>query len=104
MTLYSVLVPLDAIGDVGYSKDFGTIMAGSHFGLIDQVEAFFRTVAVLGYLTWPLALIQDFGLDKTHRKFQRTAASLVNERDVVRALPNRVCERGTHEKLTNLLG
>ena len=82
-TLYSTLIPLDALGKVAFSKDLGCVTAGSDHGIQELAEAFFKVVAVTAHADWPLAIYKDLLPKEKHVRFEKLTVDLIDEREKV---------------------
>ncbi|KAH8898737.1 cytochrome P450 [Thozetella sp. PMI_491] len=79
-SLYSLLIPFDNIGKVGYSEDFGTIKAGVENRMINLMETNFKAAGELGQLAWPLGVVQRLGLSKDGADFDKLVVKLADKR------------------------
>lgn len=85
-SLYSLLIPFDNIGKVGYSHNFGTVKAGCENRLVGLMETNFKAAGRLGQLAWPLGIAQRLGLSRDVKEFDNLIESLADER--IEVLPH----------------
>ncbi|KAH8645775.1 cytochrome P450 [Xylariales sp. PMI_506] len=78
---FAELVALDAIGRVGYSRDFGTVAAERANRILDLADVTFASVASLGHLDWPLAISGDLGLSAELSEFENLTVEIADEHE-----------------------
>ena len=86
-TLYSLLIPFENMGRMGFSKSFGSIQAGKEDRMLHCLEVTYGSVGQLGQLSWPLVLLQDLGVSGPHTEFESLAMKMTDERIAVGRLP-----------------
>ncbi|EHK47065.1 hypothetical protein TRIATDRAFT_194962 [Trichoderma atroviride IMI 206040] len=79
-SLYSALIPFDNMGRMGFSVNFGSIKAGKENPMLHYLEVTLGTLAKLGMIWWPIALLQAFGSSNDHINFQKLACQMVDKR------------------------
>lgn len=79
-SLYSLLIPFDNIGKVGYSHHFGTVKAGCENRIVNLMETNFRAAGELGQLAWPLGIVQRLGLSRDATEFDGLVVNLADKR------------------------
>lgn len=79
-SLFSLLIPFDIMGKMGYSKDFGTVKAGVENHMLEMIESTFRAIGLTGTVTWPIDLSARFKLGKEQIEFEKMASDMVDER------------------------
>ncbi|KAM0447685.1 hypothetical protein ACHAO4_008826 [Trichoderma viride] len=79
-SLYSTLIPFENMGRMGFSVSFGSIKAGKENPMLHYLEVTLGTLAKLGLIWWPIALLQAFGSSKDHVNFQKLACQMVDKR------------------------
>jgi len=82
-TLYSLLIPFENMGRMGFSKTFGAIKAGKENRMLHSMEVTYGSVGKLGQLGWPLMLLQDLGVSGPHTEFESLTIQLADERMAV---------------------
>lgn len=85
-SLYSLLIPFDNMGKMGYSTDFETVKAGKEDRMLHLIETTFSAFGKLGQLSWPVALAKDLNLSPEQTEFEQLAARLADEREKVSRL------------------
>jgi tryprostatin B 6-hydroxylase len=83
VSLYSMLIPFDSMGKVGFSKDFHGVSQGKENHMLRLLEAVFKAVGYLGEVTWPFGIGKGLGLDRDMVEFEELAVQLTDERDKV---------------------
>lgn len=84
-TLYSTLIPFENMGRMGFSVSFGSIAAGKEDPMLHYLEVILGTLAKLGLLWWPIALVEAIGGSNDHLEFQKLARKMVDRRKEVGA-------------------
>lgn len=79
-SLYSTLIPFENMGRMGFSVSFGSIKAGKEDPMLHYLEVTLATLAKLGLIWWPLALMKAIGLSGDHVNFQKLACKMVDGR------------------------
>lgn len=79
-SLYSLLIPFDNIGKVGYSHDFGLVKAGKENHYLALLESVFGMAGKMGQSTWPLAIANALRLNKEQREADVLGAQMLDER------------------------
>ncbi|KAH8799714.1 cytochrome P450 [Xylogone sp. PMI_703] len=80
-SLYSLLIPFDNMGKMGYSTDFGTVKVGKEDRMLHLIECTFAAFGKLGQLSWPVALAKEFNLSPEQTEFEQLACKLADERE-----------------------
>ncbi|KAL6898691.1 cytochrome P450 [Trichoderma evansii] len=79
-SLYSTLIPFENMGRMGFSVSFGSVTAGKEDPMLHYLEVVLATLAKLGLIWWPIALVQAIGGSKDHNEFQKLACQMVDRR------------------------
>lgn len=70
---------------MGFSVSFGSIAAGKEDPMLHYLEVILGTLAKLGLLWWPIALVEAIGGSNDHLEFQKLARKMVDRRKEVGA-------------------
>lgn len=68
---------------MGFSVSFGSIKAGKEDPMLHYLEVTLATLAKLGMIWWPIALMQAMGGSNDHINFQKLACGMVDRRKEV---------------------
>lgn len=80
------------MGRMGFSVKFGSVKAGKENPMLHYLEATFATLAKLGMIWWPIALLQAFGCSSNdHINFQKLACHMVDKRREVGTAIRNLC-------------
>lgn len=79
------------MGRMGFSVSFGSIKAGKENPMLHYLEVTLGTLAKLGLIWWPIALLQAFGSSKDHVNFQKLACQMVDKRREVGTAISALC-------------
>lgn len=79
------------MGRMGFSASFGSIKAGKENPMLQYLEETLGTLAKLGLIWWPIALLQTFGSSKDHINFQKLACQMVDKRREVGTAMRNIC-------------
>lgn len=82
-SLYSLLIPFENMGRMGFSENFGSIKAGKEDPMLHFLEETLGGIAKLGALWWPIAVINSIGGSKDHKEFEKLACMMVDRREKV---------------------
>ncbi|KAL7931819.1 cytochrome P450 [Trichoderma chlorosporum] len=80
-SLYSLLIPFENMGRMGFSCNFGSIQKGKEDPMLHYLEETLGTIGKLGQLWWPIALANSVGGSKDHLEFQKIACRMVDQRE-----------------------
>lgn len=81
------------MGRMGFSANFGSVKAGKENPMLQYLEVTLGTLAKLGMIWWPIALLQVFGGSKDHINFQKLACQMVDQRREVGTAIRSFCTR-----------
>ncbi|KAH8124571.1 hypothetical protein ACSS6W_007787 [Trichoderma asperelloides] len=79
-SLYSTLIPFENMGRMGFSASFGSVKAGKEDPMLHYLEVTLGTLAKLGLIWWPIALMNAIGGSNDLIKFQKLACQMVDRR------------------------
>lgn len=79
-SLFSLLITFDHMGKVGYSHDFGTIMAGKENRMLHMLELLFGQAGQMGELVWPIAFMQSAGVPGAGDELDALTEKVAQER------------------------
>lgn len=82
-SLYSLLIPFENMGRMGFSDNFGSIQKGKEDPMLHYLEVTLGSVGKLGAMYWPIALLNAIGGSSEHVAFQRLACNMVDKREKV---------------------
>lgn len=71
------------MGRMGFSTSFGSIKAGKEDPMLHYLETTLGTLAKLGLVWWPIALMNAIGGSHDHIEFQKLACKMVDRRGEV---------------------
>ncbi|KAH8812322.1 cytochrome P450 [Xylogone sp. PMI_703] len=80
-SLYSLSIPFENMGRMGFSKKFGSIKEGKETPMLHLIEVTFASLGKLGQMSWPLVLIGALGLAGDHMQFEKLACELADQRE-----------------------
>ncbi|KAL7787138.1 cytochrome P450 [Trichoderma ceciliae] len=80
-SLYSLLIPFENMGRMGFSVNFGSIKAGKEDPMLHFLEETLGSIAKLGSMWWPIALINFIGGSSDHVGFQKLTCQMVDRRE-----------------------
>jgi hypothetical protein len=82
-----LLLAFDNMGKIGFSKDFGTILAGKGTRWLDLLHVSFTQVAKLGNVRWPILILKSLGQSADVLEFQDLIEDMAEERLKVSGCP-----------------
>ncbi|PTB63052.1 cytochrome P450 [Trichoderma citrinoviride] len=82
-SLYSLLIPFENMGRMGFSHNFGSIQKGVEDPMLHYLEVTLGSVGKLGAMYWPIALLNAVGGSSDHVAFQRLSCGMVDKREQV---------------------
>lgn len=82
-SLYSLLIPFENMGRMGFSINFGSIQKGKEDIMLHYLEETLSMIAKLGTMWWPIALINAIGGSGDHIEFEKLACRMVDQREKV---------------------
>ena len=68
------------MGKVGYSHDFGTILAGKENRMLHMLELLFGQAGQMGELVWPIAFMQSAGVPGASDELDALTEKIAKER------------------------
>ncbi|KAL7944135.1 cytochrome P450 [Trichoderma barbatum] len=80
-SLYSLLIPFENMGRMGFSLNFGSIQNGKEDIMLHYLEETLGSIGKLGAMWWPIALIDAVGGSSDHIEFQKLACKMVDKRE-----------------------
>ncbi|KAM0261045.1 hypothetical protein ACHAQJ_002484 [Trichoderma viride] len=80
-SLYSVLIPFDNMGRMGFSHNFQSVKAGKEDPMLNYLEVTLATIGKLGAIWWPVALINSLGGSSDHVNFMKLSCDMVDKRE-----------------------
>ncbi|KAL7805663.1 cytochrome P450 [Trichoderma aethiopicum] len=80
-SLYSLLIPFENMGRMGFSDNFGSIQKGKEDPMLHYLEVTLGSVGKLGAMYWPIALLNAIGGSSEHVAFQKLACNMVDKRE-----------------------
>ncbi|KAM6480632.1 cytochrome P450 [Trichoderma sp. SZMC 28011] len=80
-SLYSLLIPFENMGRMGFSINFGSIQKGKEDIMLHYLEETLSMIAKLGTMWWPIALINAIGGSGDHIEFEKLACRMVDQRE-----------------------
>jgi len=83
-SLFSLLIPFDNMGRMGYSTDFHTVKEGKEDRMLHLIEVTFGAIGKLGQLSWPIAIVKGLNLSPDQTQFESLACDLLDKREKVR--------------------
>lgn len=90
-SLYSTLIPFENMGRMGFSASFGSVKAGKEDPMLHYLEVTLGTLAKLGLIWWPIALMNAIGGSNDLIKFQKLACQMVDRRKEVGTATRNLC-------------
>jgi hypothetical protein len=82
-SLYSLLIPFENMGKMGFSVEFGVIKAGEESRMLHLIEVMFASIGKIGQLSWPASLAKDLHLGSEQTEFEQLSANLADQRENV---------------------
>ena len=82
-SLYSLLIPFENMGRMGFSHNFGSIQKGVEDPMLHYLEVTLGSVGKLGAMYWPIALLNAVGGSSDHVAFQKLSCGMVDKREQV---------------------
>jgi tryprostatin B 6-hydroxylase len=82
-SLYSLLIPFENMGRMGFSDNFGSIQKGKEDPMLHYLEVTLGSIGKLGAMYWPIALLNAIGGSSDHVAFQKLACKMVDKREKV---------------------
>ncbi|UKZ52617.1 hypothetical protein TrVGV298_006398 [Trichoderma virens] len=82
-SLYSLLIPFENMGRMGFSINFGSIQNGKEDPMLHYLEETLGSIGKLGAMWWPIALLNSIGGSRDHVEFQKLACRMVDKREKV---------------------
>lgn len=79
-SLFSLLIPFDHMGKVGFSHQFRSIEAGKEHRMLHLLESMFGKIGQMGELTWLLSIAQNLKLSKTAAEFDQLTMLMADRR------------------------
>lgn len=79
-SLFSLLIPFDNIGKVGYSYEFGLITKGQENRYLECLESVFGAGGQLGQADWPMGIAKALDLSKEQIEADKLGIQLVDDR------------------------
>ncbi|KAK4653470.1 hypothetical protein QC762_506640 [Podospora pseudocomata] len=79
-SLFSLLIPFDHMGKVGFSYEFRSIEAGEENRMLHLLESLFGQFGRTGELCWPLSIAKDLNLGKESAEFDRLTMEMADRR------------------------
>ncbi|KAL6695643.1 cytochrome P450 [Trichoderma pleuroticola] len=80
-SLYSLLIPFENMGRMGFSINFGSIQKGKEDIMLHYLEETLGLIAKLGTMWWPIALLKTLGGSGDHIEFEKLACRMVDQRE-----------------------
>ncbi|EGR47011.1 uncharacterized protein TRIREDRAFT_64900 [Trichoderma reesei QM6a] len=82
-SLYSLLIPFENMGRMGFSDNFGSIQKGKEDPMLHYLEVTLGSIGKLGAMYWPIALLNAIGGSSDHVAFQKLACKMVDKREKI---------------------
>lgn len=82
-SLFSLLIPFDHMGKVGFSHEFRSIEAGKEHKMLHLLESMFGGIGQMGELTWLLSIAQNLKLSKIAAEFDQLTMLMADRRAAV---------------------
>ncbi|KAK0671599.1 putative cytochrome P450 E-class, group I [Cercophora samala] len=79
-SLFSLLIPFDHMGKVGFSHEFKSIEAGEENRMLHLLETLFGQFGRTGELSWPLSIAKDLNLGRESAEFDRLTMEMADRR------------------------
>ncbi|KAK4171110.1 putative cytochrome P450 E-class, group I [Triangularia setosa] len=79
-SLFSLLIPFDHMGKVGFSYEFRSIDAGKENRMLHLLESLFGQFGKTGELSWPLSIAKDLNLGKEAAEFDELTIEMADRR------------------------
>ncbi|KAL6855681.1 cytochrome P450 [Trichoderma novae-zelandiae] len=80
-SLYSLLIPFENMGRMGFSDSFGSIQVGKEDPMLHYLEETLGSIGKLGVMYWPIALLNAIGGSSDHVAFEKLACRMVDKRE-----------------------
>ncbi|KAK4205494.1 putative cytochrome P450 E-class, group I [Triangularia verruculosa] len=82
-SLFSLLIPFDHMGKVGFSHEFRSVEAGEENRMLHLLESLFGQFGRTGELCWPLSIAKDLNLGKEAAEFDQLTMEMADRRAAV---------------------
>lgn len=102
-SLYSMLIPFENMGRMGFSDHFGSIQNGKEDPMLKYIEETLSSIGRLGAMLWPIALINSVGGSREHVEFQKLACKMVDKREKVGDATRSLCVRLCAKRFTDIM-
>ncbi|KAL7908177.1 cytochrome P450 [Trichoderma velutinum] len=80
-SLYSLLIPFENMGRMGFSINFGSIQKGKEDPMLHYLEETLGMIAKLGTMWWPIPLFMALGGSSDHIEFEKLTCRMVDQRE-----------------------
>lgn len=82
-SLFGCLIAFDNMGRVGFSKDLGTVTAGTEDRRLEMLGIYFKSMAMIGQLVWPMGIAMRLPLGGVMKEMDDFGIGMVEQRERV---------------------